>query len=258
MSVETIPQVPTAKRVIACQDISKNFGGVKAVNSVSIEVHSNGVFGLCGFNGAGKSTLFDLLAGSTPSDGGIVWFGDTNVTAKPATLRARMGLARTWQQVRLAMDRTVLDNVAAGALLNKSQSLVTAFFKPQIAPARARAATVLESLGLSNLSDHRAGDLTLEGQRLTELARALAGNATVILADEPASGLSTAQRGVLAEVLTEIGTERTVILVEHDIEMLTSVSRHVWAMVDGEIAFSGDTESFRSAEVYSNLRGLHI
>ena len=258
MSTAAISPAPSAMRVIACHDLSKSFGGVRAVNSVSIEVHSSGVFGLCGFNGAGKSTLFDLLAGATASDGGTVWFGESDVTTAPATQRARMGLARTWQQVRLAMDRSVLDNVAAGALVNRSQSLVTAFFKPQIAPARARAAAVLESLGLSSLTDQRAGALTLEGQRLTELARALAGDATLILADEPASGLSAAQRGVLAEVLTEIGTDRTVILVEHDIEMLTSVSQHVWAMVDGEIDFSGGTEDFRSSEVYSNLRGLHI
>lgn len=248
----------TDARVIGCKDLSKNFGGVQAVRSVSIDVRSTGVFGLCGFNGAGKSTLFDLLAGATTADGGTVWLGDADVTTKGAAARARMGIARTWQQVRLAMDRTVLDNVAAGALLNKGQSLVGAIFRPQISGARARAADVLKSLGIDNLGDHRAGELTLEGQRLTELARALSGNARVILADEPASGLSTAQRGVLADVLSQIGTERTVILVEHDIDMLTAISEHVWAMVSGEIAYEGSIEAFRASGVYSDLRGLHV
>jgi ABC-type branched-subunit amino acid transport system ATPase component len=254
----TSPLGTEAARVVGCEGLSKSFGGVQAVRSVSIDVRSTGVFGLCGFNGAGKSTLFDLLAGATPADSGTVWLGDDDVTKQPAVLRARRGVARTWQQVRLAMDRTVLDNVAVGALVNKSQSMVGAFFRPQIAPARARAAEVLASLGLTSISDRHAGDLTLEGQRLTELARALSGDARLILADEPASGLSTAQRAVLADVLTQIGADRTVILVEHDIDMLISISRYVWAMVSGEIAYEGSIENFRTSTVYSDLRGLHI
>jgi ABC-type branched-subunit amino acid transport system ATPase component len=152
----------------------------------------------------------------------------------------------------------VLDNVAVGALVNKSQSIVGAIFRPQIPPARARAPEVLASLGLTSISDRNAGDLTLEGQRLTELARALSGDARLILADEPASGLSTAQRGVLADVLTQIGSDRTVILVEHDIDLLISISQYVWAMVSGEIAYEGSIEDFRASKVYSDLRGLHI
>jgi ABC-type branched-subunit amino acid transport system ATPase component len=245
-------------RVVGCENLSKAYGGVQAVRSVSIDVRSTGVYGLCGFNGAGKSTLFDLLAGATPADSGTVWLGDDDVTGQPAVLRARMGLARTWQQVRLAMDRTVLDNVAVGALTNKSQSILGSFFRPQIAPARAKAAEVLASLGLTSLSERHAGDLTLEGQRLTELARALSGDARLILADEPASGLSTAQRTVLADVLTQIGADRTVILVEHDIDLLMSISKYVWAMVSGEIAYEGSIEDFRASQVYSDLRGLHI
>jgi ABC-type branched-subunit amino acid transport system ATPase component len=98
--------------------------------------------------------------------------------------------------------------------------------------------------------------MTLEAQRLTELARALVSEPKVLLADEPASGLSAAQRTVLADALTAVSKDRAVVVVEHDLDMLTSVSEHIWAMVEGRLAYSGDVETFRSSPVYAGLRGI--
>ena len=98
--------------------------------------------------------------------------------------------------------------------------------------------------------------LTLEAQRLTELARALVSEPTVLLADEPASGLSAAQRTVLADALTVVSADRAVVVVEHDLDMLTSISGHMWAMVVGRLAYSGDVETFRASPVYASLRGI--
>jgi ABC-type branched-subunit amino acid transport system ATPase component len=255
--VETVRGTPhEATTVLACHDITKSYGGVRAVDSVSLEVPSRGLFGLCGFNGAGKSTLFNLLAGSVRADSGSVRINGQDATGWSAMRRARSGVARTWQTVRLAHGRTALDNVAAAGLPDPGQSILGALWKPRAAPARERAWRALDSLGIGHLADQLIDGMTLEAQRLTELARALVSEPRVLLADEPASGLSAAQRTVLAEALNTIGEDRAVIVVEHDLDLLTSISEHMWAMVEGRLAYSGDVESFRSSPVYAGLRGI--
>lgn len=242
--------------VLACTEITKIYGGVLAVDSVSLEVPRQGLFGLCGFNGAGKSTLFNVLAGSVRADSGSVRISGQEATGWSAMRRARSGLARTWQTVRLAHGRTALDNVAAAALRDPSQPVLGSLARPDTAPARERAWAALERLGIGHLADQLVDGMTLEAQRLTELARALVSEPKILLADEPASGLSATQRGVLAEVLTTISQARAVVVVEHDLDMLTAISGHMWAMVEGRLAYSGDVETFRSSPVFADLRGI--
>ncbi len=169
--------------------------------------------------------------------------------------RARSGVARTWQTVRLAHGRTVVDNIFP-CLGDPGQWVLAALWLPQAAPARERAWAALERLGIGHLGTQQVDGLTLEAQRLTELARALVSEPKVLLADEPASGLSATQRTVLAEALTAISAERAVVVVEHDLDMLTSISGHMWAMVEGRLAYSGDVEAFRSSPVHAALRGI--
>jgi ABC-type branched-subunit amino acid transport system ATPase component len=242
--------------VLACFDVTKSYGGVRAVDSVSIEVPRQGLFGLCGFNGAGKSTLFNLLAGSVRADSGSVRIDGKDATGWSAMRRARFGVARTWQTVRLAHGRTAVDNVAAACLANPGQWILGSLWRPQAAPARERAWAALEQLGIGHLGTRQVDGLTLEAQRLTELARALVSEPKVLLADEPASGLSATQRTVLADALTAISQDRAVVVVEHDLDMLTSISGHMWAMVEGRLAYSGDVEAFRASPVYAGLRGI--
>ena len=242
--------------VLACYDVTKSYGGVLAVDSVTLEVPERGLFGLCGFNGAGKSTLFNLLAGSVRADSGSVRIDGRDATGWSAMRRARAGVARTWQTVRLAHGRTAVDNVAAACLRDPGQWMLASLWRPQAAPARERAWAALESLGIGHLGASLVDGLTLEAQRLTELARALVSDPKVLLADEPASGLSATQRTVLADALTTISEERAVVVVEHDLDMLTAISGHMWVMVEGRLAYSGDVENFRSSPVHAGLRGI--
>jgi len=242
--------------VLECEGVTKTYGGVHAVNSVTLSVPRTGLFGLCGFNGAGKSTLFNLLAGSVKADTGEVRIDGRDATGWSAMRRARSGVARTWQTVRLAHGRTAVDNVAAAALRDPGQWILGSLWRPQATPAREQAWAALESLGIGHLGASLVDGMTLEAQRLTELARALVSEPKVLLADEPASGLSATQRTVLAEALTAISKERAVVVVEHDLDMLTSISEHMWAMVEGRLAYSGDVAAFRTTPVYANLRGI--
>jgi ABC-type branched-subunit amino acid transport system ATPase component len=242
--------------VLSCEGITKIYGGVRAVDSVSLEVPERGLFGLCGFNGAGKSTLFSLLAGSARADSGTVRVGGRDATSWSATRRSRSGVARTWQTVRLAQGRTALDNVAAAGLADPRQPVLAALWRPQAAQARERARAALDRLGAGDLAGQLVDGMTLEAQRLTELARALVSEPAVLLADEPASGLSATQRTLLADVLVSIATERAVVVVEHDLDLLTSISQHLWAMVEGQLAYSGDVDTFRDSPVFAALRGI--
>jgi ABC-type branched-subunit amino acid transport system ATPase component len=242
--------------VLACTEITKSYGGVRAVDSVSIEVARQGLFGLCGLNGAGKSTLFNVLAGSTRADSGTVKIAGQDATGWSAMRRARSGVARTWQTVRLAHGRTAVDNVAAACLRNPRQWVVGCLWNAQLAPAQERARAALDRLGIGHFADQLVDGMTLEAQRLTELARAIVSEPAVLLADEPASGLSATQRSVLADALTTVSAERAVVVVEHDLELLTSISKHMWAMVEGRLAYSGDVAGFRTSQVFASLRGI--
>jgi len=242
--------------VLACDGVTKSYGGVLAVDAVTLAVPRTGLFGLCGFNGAGKSTLFNLLAGSVSADSGSVRIDGRDVTGWSAMRRARAGVARTWQTVRLAHGRTAVDNVAAACLRDPGQWMPAALWRSQAAPARERAWAALERLGIAHLGARTVDGLTLEAQRLTELARAIVSEPRVLLADEPASGLSATQRTVLADALTVVSADRALVVVEHDLDMLTSISGHMWAMVEGRLAYSGDVVSFRASPVYAGLRGI--
>jgi len=242
--------------VLACTNVTKSYGGVRAVDSVSLEVPRQGLFGLCGLNGAGKSTLFNVLAGSARVDSGSVSIDGQDATGWSAMRRARSGVARTWQTVRLAHGRSAVDNVAVACLPNPRQWVLGSVWRPQAASARERAWAALERLGIGDAGDQLVDGMTLETQRLTELARALVSDPKVLLADEPASGLSAAQRTVLAEALTTISEYRAVVVVEHDLDLLTSISNHIWAMVEGRLAYSGDVQTFRSSPVFADLRGI--
>jgi ABC-type branched-subunit amino acid transport system ATPase component len=246
----------TASVVLACTDVTKSYGGVRAVDSVSLQVPRQGLFGLCGLNGAGKSTLFNLLAGSAKVDSGMVSIDGQNATGWSAMRRSRSGVARTWQTVRLAHGRSAVDNVAVACLRNPRQWVLGSVWRPQAAAARELAWEALDRLGIGDAGDQVIDGMTLETQRLTELARALVSEPKVLLADEPASGLSAAQRSVLAEALATISADRAVVVVEHDLDLLTSISQHIWAMVEGRLAFSGDVATFRTSPEFANLRGI--
>lgn len=248
----------TALATLRCEGLSKRFGGLAAVDDVSISVPDRGLFGLCGPNGAGKSTFFNLLAGAIRADAGKVWLREKEITRYSVTQRSRLGIGRTWQAVRLVLDRTVLDNVAVSCARSISQPMWGALFRTDYAASRQRAAEVLDSLGLSSFAGQLAGQLTLEVQRMVEVARAMADDPAIVLADEPASGLSKGQRRVLADLLTEVAKSRPVLVVEHDLDMLARISELIYAMVNGRLIFAGQPADFLSSEAGRSLRGLNV
>jgi branched-chain amino acid transport system permease protein len=243
--------------VLAVRELTKRFGGVVAVDEVTFEVHGNGIHAIVGPNGAGKSTFFDLVAGATrPTAGRVSLFG-ADVADWPVARRARLGVARTFQAVRLVQSLSVLDNVAVAALRTHDRGMATALVRSELREAREKAQEALDEFGIGDLARRRPEEVTLEAQRMTELARATVSGARLLLLDEPASGLSVEQRFRLAEALVRLGRSRTILLVEHDLVMVEEISRQVLVLIDGRVAYSGSGGSFREhPEVRARLLGL--
>ena len=233
--------------------VSQRFGGVKAVDNVSLEVRSGTVNGLIGPNGAGKTTLFDAIAGlRTPSSGTVEFLG-TNITKASTVKRARLGIRRTFQRQQPIGWLTVAQNVQAaldwhggggGAIGD-----IFAF------PARRRLERerhvlvdeALETCHLTSLADRPAGGLPIAQARLVELARAIVDKPALLLLDEPTSGLGEAEAEITAAVIRgQRALGATVLLVEHDMPFVMSMCERVTVLELGAVIADGTPEEVQS------------
>ena len=240
--------------VLEARGVGKRFGGVTALDDVSIGVRPGEVCGLIGPNGAGKTTLFDLLSGVQPvSTGRVVYQGD-DITDRPATWRARHGLRRTFQKQQPFSYLTVEDNLmvavewrgGGGGVL---ADLVQFPLRKRKERARREAAhDALRLFGLDDMARQRAGRLTIGQVRLLEMARAFVDRPSVVLLDEPTSGLAEAEIDYLASAFERIRDERScaVLLVEHDMAFVMRECSRVVVLNLGKHLAEGSPDEIRS------------
>jgi branched-chain amino acid transport system permease protein len=239
--------------LLECRGIGKEYGGLTVLDDVTIKLPERGLFGLCGPNGAGKTTLLNIIGGSVPPGRGTVILDGEDITRRPPQERFHLGISRTFQAVHLIKGRTVLDNVAVACLASHTSSIVTRVARSKLDDARDKAARTLSDLGMRGIQDREVSSLTLESQRMVELARALAANPRLLLLDEPASGLSEEQRHRLAELLTAFGERTCVLLVEHDLDLVAQVSERIFVLSSGRLVFDGGPADFRASPVVNSL-----
>ena len=239
--------------LLECRGIGKEYGGLTVLDDVTIKLPERGLFGLCGPNGAGKTTLLNVIGGSVPPGRGTVILDGADITRRLPQERFHLGISRTFQAVHLIKGRTVLDNVAVACLASHTSSIVTRVARSKLDDARDKAARTLSDLGMRGIQDREVSSLTLESQRMVELARALAANPRLLLLDEPASGLSEEQRHRLAELLTAFGERTCVLLVEHDLDLVAQVSERIFVLSSGRLVFDGGPADFRASPVVNSL-----
>ncbi|HEY5397389.1 MAG TPA: ATP-binding cassette domain-containing protein [Trebonia sp.] len=239
--------------LLEIRSVFKEYGGLSVLEDVTLTLPERGLFALCGPNGAGKSTLLNVIGGSVPPSRGQVILSGADITRRPPHERFHLGVSRTFQSVHLIKGRTVLDNVAVACLASHKASITTRIARSRLDQARAQASRALADLGMEHLAGREVSSLTLEAQRMVELARALAPNPRLLLLDEPASGLSQEQRQRLAVVLAALARRTCVFLVEHDLTLVAQVSERIFVLSAGRVVFDGGPDDFRSSPVVNSL-----
>ncbi len=221
--------------------LTKDFGGLRAVDDVSFAVEQGSLTAIIGPNGAGKTTVFNLISGALPPTSGRVDLGDKSLP-HAAHLVARRGIARTFQNVRLFHEMSVLENVLCawnGDPFFQDSFRPGKFREPERVRTK-RACYILEDLGLEDDRDARAAELPFGKQRLVELARALALRPRMLLLDEPAAGLNRTESAQLAKLIRHIVSGGiTVLLVEHDMHLVMNLVERVIVLDGGRLIADG-------------------
>lgn len=227
-------------RLLAINEMSRHYGGVIALSDVTMAVHPGQIFSLIGPNGAGKTTLFNCVTGlDTPTFGNVDFLGQSITGLRPDQITV-LGVGRTFQNIRLFTELTVLDNVKIGRHPRTSSSLMSSVFRTTLqqqeeAAIAKRAHDMLEFVGMADISDQAAGNLSYGDQRRVEIARAMATEPRLLLLDEPAAGMNPQETRELIELIYAI-RERgiTVVLIEHDVKLVMQISDWVTVLDHGE------------------------
>jgi branched-chain amino acid transport system permease protein len=236
--------------LLELRDISRHFGGLVALDKVSFCLRSGEILALIGPNGAGKSTLFDIATGVREPSGGSILFNDARIDGMKARDIARLGVARTFQHVKLRSDMSVIENVAVGAYLRSNDGPLRSILRldrTSEASIASEAARMVERVGLKALADQPAGSISLGQQRLVEIARALASDPYLLLLDEPAAGLRWNEKRALGALLRQLKTEGvTILIVEHDMRFVMSLVDRVVVLNFGRKIADGSPENVRA------------
>jgi branched-chain amino acid transport system ATP-binding protein len=233
------------------ESITKSFGGVKALDDISLRLPSGSITALIGPNGSGKSTSINVVTGVLKPDSGTVTYGDDEITGVASETLARRGIVRTFQTPRLFPTLSCIENAMAGAHLQlhgnfAAQALGIARRSQPERAAREYAKTLLDVVGLSRSSDVAAGSLSTGSQKLLDLVRALMARPRLILLDEPAAGLNDQETGELGIILGALrSADLTVLFVEHNMQLVLSIADRIEVFHEGRIGFSGSPDEFR-------------
>jgi branched-chain amino acid transport system ATP-binding protein len=238
--------------------VVKRFGGLTAVDTVSVETSAGTIAALIGPNGAGKTTLFQCLTGVERPDAGRVLLNDRDITSRTSDARARLGIGRTFQRLAIFESMTVNDNLLVGAenrttapVTRRIGGLLAGLIGVALGDQRSHTRRVDEVVDLVGLADVRgapAGTLSTGTLRLVELGRALCHDPQVLLLDEPASGLDTDETEQLQRVLRNVAaTGVAILLVEHDVDLVFDIADRVYAMAEGRLIAAGSADEVRNA-----------
>lgn len=238
--------------LLKLDDITINFGGLTAVDSLNFEVERGKVFSLIGPNGAGKSTVFNMISGIYRPTSGKIFFKDRDITGYKPYLVTDLGIARTFQNIRLFRNMTVLDNVRIGCHTRSKAGFMGALTRMKAVKQEereivGRADEVLSVVDLAAKRDDLAKNLAYGAQRKLEIARAMASSPELMLLDEPAAGMNAQEKEGLTGIIRNIcGMGITILLVEHDMKFVMSISDYVIVLDYGQMISSGTPEQVQN------------
>ncbi len=231
--------------LLSLRGVERSFGGLRAVDGVSFEVEPGKVHGLIGPNGAGKTTLINLVSGLLPPTGGAIELGGRPIGGLAPHRIAGMGVARTFQSIRLFPELTARDNVLVGQHLRRHPSLLARILllrsaRVEARSARERASALLARVGLPERVDEEARHLSYGEQRRVEIARALASEPRLLLLDEPTAGMNPVEVKGVAQLIRQVAAEgHSVLLVEHNVRLVMDVCDRITVLNFGKVIADG-------------------
>ncbi|MBZ9750231.1 ABC transporter ATP-binding protein [Deinococcus sp. HMF7604] len=231
--------------LLQAREMTRRFGGLVAVDHVSFDVHEGEIFGLIGPNGAGKTTLFNLMTGLTPPSSGTLSYQGQPITGLPPHRVAQTGLSRTFQNIRLFRGLSALENVKIAQHTRTHAGLWRGVFggaRAEEVAVERRAWDLLDLVGLSDRAGELAGNFSYGDQRRLEIARALATEPRVLLLDEPAAGMNTAEKGQLTAFIRQVRDQfnLTVLVIEHHVPLVMNLCDRVAVLNFGKLIAVGD------------------
>ena len=238
--------------VLRLEGVSRRFGGVQAVKDLSMTVQPGRITGLIGPNGAGKTTVVNMIAGLLKLTSGRISLDDSDIHELPPHEIARLGVARTFQNIRLLKEASVLDNVVVGCRQEDGVPIIAqALGLPAMGHARAasvaRAQVLMAELGMSEYADHLAGELSYGHQRRVEIMRALALQPTVLLLDEPVAGMNDTEGDELGQIFRKLARRGiAILLIEHNMRFVMSLCDELYVVATGELVDHGAPETVRA------------
>jgi branched-chain amino acid transport system ATP-binding protein len=241
-----------AEPILRWRGVGRRFGGVHAVRDVDLEVRPGERRAILGPNGAGKTTLFNLISGEFPPTAGTVELFGQDVTREPARRRARMGLSRTFQTSRLFLGLSVEDNLYL-AVLGVHDGHLRLVRNQRDSEMREKGRAMAEAVGLGDRLDVVVSDLSHGEQRQLEVGMARAADPKLMMLDEPAAGLSRAERVTLTDTLLKLDPAITLILIEHDMDVALRVAERVTMMHDGRVIVEGTPDEIRANQTVHDL-----
>jgi branched-chain amino acid transport system ATP-binding protein len=233
--------------VLSVRNIEKSFGGVRAVNGVSFDVHKGEILGLIGPNGSGKSTLFNCILGQLPPDAGEVEVNGRNVSGMRASDLNRLGVGRTFQQLSVFPKMSVIDNIILAGQEHRGTMLSRLFSAPD-AGLTSEAEKLISFFRLTHLRDELAGSLSYGQQKLVDAAMAFMAGPGLVLLDEPAGGVNLTMLANLKERLVAYNAEHgtTFVVIEHNMEFVMSLCTRIIVLAEGGVIAEGTPDEIRS------------
>jgi branched-chain amino acid transport system ATP-binding protein len=241
-----------AEPILRLRGVGRRFGGVHAVRDVDLEIRPGERRAILGPNGAGKTTLFNLISGEFPPTAGSVELFGADVTGEPARKRARMGLSRTFQTSRLFLGLNVEDNLYL-AVLGVHDGHLRMVPSKADGEMREKARAMADAVGLGDRLETLVADMSHGEQRQLEVGMARASDPKLMMLDEPAAGLSRAERVQLTETLLALEDSITLILIEHDMDVALRVAQWVTMMHDGRVIVEGTPDEIRANQLVHDL-----
>ncbi len=224
---------PASGAILEVDNVSKRFGGLTALSEVSFAIQPNEIYGLIGPNGAGKTTLFNVLTGIYPRDGGVIRFGGAKLEKTSPDRIAKLGIARTFQNIRLFQNLSAVENVMIGRHVRTKAGVFGAILRNPATKAEERAIEkraheLLQYVGIADRGNELAKHLSYGDQRRLEIARALATDPRLLALDEPAAGMNASEKVELRRLLESIRSDgTTLLLIEHDVRLVMGLCDRV-------------------------------